>query len=137
MDPGSGAKYGSEMLHKYGLQELEEMDNEPKYIEEPEEEELGEEIMSSTSNTTNIAYLVKRKKEIALKLVGDIDKINLLAYLIRDFREYSGRSVNYACIFYNYFKERELCDWPGKTEILGKLETNPPKSYETRLKVKS
>ena len=57
-------------------------------------------------------------------MVGDIDKINLVANLIRDFRAYLGRSVNYACFLYNYFKEQELCDWPGKTEILEKLETN-------------
>ena len=68
--------------------------------------------------------------------MGDIDKINLLANLIRDFREYSGRSVNYVCFLCNYFEEQELCDWQGKTEILEKLKTNLTKSWKTWLKAK-
>ena len=47
------AKYGSEMIHKYGLEGLEKIDNEPKYIEDPEEKEK---IMSSTSKTTGTMY---------------------------------------------------------------------------------
>ena len=67
--------------------------------------------------------------------MGDIYKIRLLAHLIRDFREYTGRSVNYVCFLYNYFKEQELCDWPGKTKILEKLQPNLPKSFKSWLKV--
>ena len=60
--------------------------------------------MSSTSNTTSIAYLVKfLRKKIALELVGDIDKIHLLTNLTRDFRADLRRSVNYACFFIQLF----------------------------------
>ena len=104
------------------------MDNEPKYIEgEPEEEK----IRSSTSHTTTYLVNLLKKKKIALELVVDTDKINLLANLMRDYREYSGRSVNYVCFLCNYFGEQELCNWPGKTEILEKLKKNLPKGFQT------
>ena len=131
------AKYGSEMLHKYGFEELEKMDNEPKYMEgEPEEEEIM--YSSFQGNTTSTAYLLifLKKQGIALELVGDTDKLCLLANLIRDFREYSMKSVNYASFLYNYFKGQELCDWPGKNKILVKLKTNLPKGAKTRLKAR-
>ena len=54
-------KHGSELVHKHGFEKLEKMDNEPKYIEEPEEE--PEEIMYSTLPTTSTAYLEKFFKE--------------------------------------------------------------------------
>ena len=68
--------------------------------------------------------------------MGDIYKQRLLAHLMRDFREYTGRTVNHVCFLYNYFKEQEICNWPGKAEILEKLEAYLPKSYKMRVKAK-
>ena len=137
-------KYGSKKYFEHGLgksfEEFEKIVNKPEYIEEPEEEEEEEEYIPyfSSSKGTNITYLLKflKTKKIKLSLIGGSDKIRLLANLIRDFKENLGKSVNYACFLYNYFYEVELCDWPGKTEILEKLKAHLPKSEKTQLKAK-
>ena len=63
-------KYGSEMLHEYGLEGLEKMDNEPKCIEGPKEEARDARIMPSTSNATSIAYWVNFLKKKNRTRVG-------------------------------------------------------------------
>jgi len=63
-------------------------------------------------------------------------EVDFLGKVIAQFKEMTGKSVNYPCFLHNYFEMVPSECWPHKKEIMESISHHLPRTFASRLRAK-
>ena len=86
---------------------------------------------SSTALPTNNDYLKDVLQKCNIDKMFSSSEVTFLGNVIAQFKGVTGKSVNYTCFLYNYFKMVPSECWPNKKEIVKSIYCNHLKKLES------